>query len=220
MKEKNNLKLYTSSPGLAFWSKNQYDLEDLTIRKEFERVHYEETRTFSVSESEKESLVESKLKFSVFCSAAGSLSVMKVYLNDHLLSSESIACQSFDKELMLSDSYLNVGENEVTFVIDDGNYLLTPIKVENKLSEEIYPSYSFYVDEDMYTSQNSYFLSLQMGSGRKEAKMLLNNNNIELDSEDIYFQEDVSQFVKKGNNFLEIVPEQDFQVKTIKVWYE
>lgn len=220
LKEDNNLKLYSSSPGLAFWAKNQYDLEDLKIRKEFERVHYEESRDFSISKSEKEALVDSRLKFSVFCSSAGSLSVLKVYLNNNLLSSESIECKSFDKEIILDNSDLIVGENRVTFVIDDGTYLLTPIEITNNLEEEIYPSYSFNLDEDTYFSADYYYLSLQMGEGRKEAKILLNNHNIELDSTENYFQKDITNLIKEGNNFLEIVPEEDFQVKTIKIWYE
>ena len=220
LKEKNNLKLYTSSPGIAFWSKNQYDLEDLKIRKEFERVHYEESRTFSMSKSERESLIESNLQFSVFCSAAGSLSVLKVYLNDELLSSESIACESFDKEIELKGSNLNIGENKISFVIDDGTYLLTPITIKNRLNKEIYPSYNFNIDGEIYDSTGFYFLSLQMGSGRKEAKILLNNHNIELDSEDSYFQRDITNYIKKGNNFLEIVPEENFEINSIKIWYE
>jgi len=220
LKEKNNLKLYTSSPGIAFWSKNQYDLEDLKIRKEFERVHYEESRTFSVSKSEKEALTDSTLKFSVFCSAAGSLSVLKVYLNDGLLSSESITCKSFDKEIDIQESNLRVGENKITFVIDDGNYLLTPILVNNKLSDGIYPSYNFNVDEDIYNSPSSYFLSLQMGLGNKKAKILINDYNIELNSANSYFQTEITRFIKVGNNFLEIIPENDFEVSNVKVWYE
>ena len=220
LKEKNDLKLYTSSPGFAFWSKNQYNLANLNIRKEFERIHYEESRIFSISKSEREALVESTLQFSVFCSAAGDLSVLKVYLNDNLLSSESIACASFDKEIDLQRSDLNIGENKITFVIDDGTYLLTPIEINNKLNEEIYPSYVFNVDEDIYDFAEIYSLSLQMGEGKKEVKILLNNNNIELDSESSYFQKDITSFIKKGNNFLEIIPEEDFEINSIKVWYE
>ena len=173
-----------------------------------------------MSKGEKESLVESKLEFSVFCSAAGSLSVLKVYLNDDLLSSESIACESVDKEIILQESDLNIGKNEVTFVIDDGTYLLTPIMVKNKLNEEIYPSYTFNIDEDVYDAADNYFFSLQMGRGNKKAKLLLNNNNIELDTEGSYFQKDITNYIERGNNFLEIVPEEDFNVNSIKVWYE
>lgn len=220
LKEKNELKLYVDSPGFAFWKKNYYDLKDLEIRQEFERVHYEETRTFSVSSNEKEHLSASSLDFSVFCSSAQGITILKVYFNDDLLSSESIECKSFEDTIILSTSNMKVGENEVSFVIDNGNFLLSPVKVVTVLDSLIYPSYTFEIDNSIYDFADEYMLSLKMEEGEKDAEIVLNNYNIELSSDRTYFEKDITGFIKKGKNFLEIIPVNEFKVNEIKIWYE
>jgi hypothetical protein len=220
LKEDNDLKMYVDSPGLAFWRKNNYDIKDLEIRQEFEKVHYEESRKFSISKNEKEHLDSASLDVSFFCSSAEGLSILKVYLNDDLLSSESLACESLRKSYELNVRDLEDGENEVKFIIDNGNFLLSPVEVISNLDQEIYPSYSFDIEESVYDFADEYYLSLYMGEGDKEANMLLNNYNIELDTGGSYFEKEITSFVKKGNNFLEIIPIDDFQVNEIKIWYE
>ncbi|MCD4759954.1 hypothetical protein K8R33_03630 [archaeon] len=219
LKEKNNLKLYVDSPGLSFWKKNKYTLRDLEIRQEFERVHYEEVRSFSVSETEKSHLSDSRLDFSVFCTSARGLTILKIYLNDVLLSSESIECTSFQRSIDLGNK-LNSGENEIKFIIDNGNFLLSPVKVVNRLDDEIYPSYTFEIEESAFDFADEFYLSLQMESGGKEANIFVNNHDIKLDISSSYFEKEITGFVKKGHNFLELVPVNDFIINEIKVWYE
>jgi hypothetical protein len=220
LKEKNKLKLYTNSPGIQFWHKNKYEMKDLRIRKIYEKIHYEESRSFFISDIEKDYLGESTLDYSVFCSAAGSLSVLKIYLNNNIISSEAITCESFKKSLVLDNAALKVGENEILFVIDDGNYLLSPIKVVNKLNQEIYPSYSFVVEEEVYDVAGEYTLSFKMGSGEKNAKIIINNYEFNLIEEGIYFEKDITSFINMGNNHIEIIPENGLKINEIRIEYK
>ncbi len=220
LEETNELKLYVDSPGLAFWAKNHYDLKNLEIRQEFETVHYEENREFSLSSNEKGHIQDSTLKFSVFCTSAQGLTILKTFLNDKMLSSESILCQSFTKEIPLDRTDLEVGTNEVTFVIDNGNFLLSPVEIINNLDADIYPSYNFEVEDSVYDFADEYYLSLRMDSGDKEARIMINNYNINLDTSNTYYEKDITKYVKKGNNYIEIVPVGEFDINEIKVWYE
>ncbi len=220
LKEKNKLKLYADSPGLKFWHKNKYEMKDLRIRKIYEKIHYEEPRSFFISEIEKKYLENSKLDYSVFCSSAGALSVLKIYLNDNLISSESIACESFKKSLNLDENSLKVGENELLFVIDDGNYLLSPVSVVNNLTQDVYPSYLFSVENSIYDSANKYILSLKMGVGDKNAKIIINDYEFDLNENGIYFEKEITSFIHEGNNHIEIIPENDLKIDELRIDYK
>lgn len=220
LKEKNKLKLYTDSPGLKFWHKNKYEMKDLRIRKVYEKIHYEESRKFFISEVEKNYLEESRLDYSVFCSSAGSFSILKIYLNDNLISSESIACESLKKSLDLDENSLKVGENELLFVIDDGNYLLSPVSVINQLTQEVYPSYSFIVGDEIYDVANKYVLSFKMGAGDKNAKIIINDYEFDLIENGIYFEKEITSFIREGNNHIEIIPENGFKIDEIRIDYK
>ena len=220
LKEKNKLKLYTDSPGLKFWHKNKYEMKDLRIRKIYEKIHYEESRNFFISEVEKEYLENSRLDYSVFCSSAGSFSILKIYLNDNLISSESIACESFKKSLNLDKTSLIIGENELLFVIDDGSYLLSPVSIINNLTQEVYPSYSFSVKESIYDSANKYILSLKMVAGDKHAKIIINDYEFDLNEDGIYFEKEITSFINEGNNHIEIIPENGLKIDEIRIDYK
>ncbi|MBT4835237.1 hypothetical protein HON86_01300 [Candidatus Woesearchaeota archaeon] len=220
LKEKNKLKLYVNSPGLKFWHKNKYEMKDLRIRKIYEKIHYEESRNFFISEVEKEYLENSRLDYSVFCSSAGSFSILKIYLNDNLISSESIACESFKKSLNLDKTSLIIGENELLFVIDDGSYLLSPVSIINNLTQEVYPSYSFSVKESIYDSANKYILSLKMVAGDKHAKIIINDYEFDLNEDGIYFEKEITSFINEGNNHIEIIPENGLKIDEIRIDYK
>jgi len=221
LKGRNNLKLYVDSPGLVFWAKNKYSLKNIEIRQAFETVHYEESRTFSISKNEKKYLSSSSLDYSIFCSSAQGLTVLKIYLNNKLLSSESIECKSSQKSLQLNANDLNTGENELKLVIDNGNFLLSPIQVIGYLEEEINPSYNFNVEESVFDFADNYYLSFIFeNSEHKEAKIILNNYNLDLNDDSGYFEKDITSFIRSGNNFLEIVPTNDFVISQLKIWYE
>ena len=220
LKEKNKLKLYTDSPGLKFWHKNKYEMKDLRLRKIYEKIHYEEERSFFLSEIEKDHLSESTLDYSVFCSASGSLSVLKIYLNGNIISSEAIECESFKRSLDLDENALKVGENELLFVIDDGNYLLSPVKVVNKLNQEIYPSYSFSIEEDVYDVAREYILSFKMSEGEKNARVIVNDYEFNLVDQSTYFEKDITSFVREGNNHIEIIPENGLKINEIRIDYK
>lgn len=221
LKKKNHIKLYVDSPGLAFWRNNKYNLRDLDIKQEFERVHHEEVVSFSVSKDELNHLLESNLEFSGFCNGMDGISMLKVYLNDNLIYTESIdRCVSFERQVDVDKEDLKIGNNELSFVIDRGNFLLNPVRVINRLDAELYPSYSFDVDGDVYDFADRYYLSLKTGDGEKETKIIINNYNIDFDSSDNYFEKEITNFVREGSNYLEIVPVNAFNLNEIKIWYE
>lgn len=216
----NKLKLYTSSSGIAFWAKNEYELRNLELRKEFEIVQHTQSRIFSVSNKELNYLSTSSLQYSVVCNSADGQTIIKIFLNDKQIHSEFLECASDDKTVTISKDDLEVGDNQLDFIIDNGNFILSPVKIVNNLNQEAYPSYSFDVGEGTYESAEQYFLSLKMNDGPKKANIILNGREIELNTEDSFFERDITAYIKEYNNFLEIIPENEFQINELKVWYE
>jgi len=145
---------------------------------------------------------------------------LKIYLNDNLISSESIACESFKKSLNLDKTSLIIGENELLFVIDDGSYLLSPVSIINNLTQEVYPSYSFSVKESIYDSANKYILSLKMVAGDKHAKIIINDYEFDLNEDGIYFEKEITSFINEGNNHIEIIPENGLKIDEIRIDYK
>nr|MBA4405359.1 hypothetical protein [Nanoarchaeum sp.] len=218
LEHNNNLKIYTSSS--TFWQTSAYEIKSLELKKEFQIVQHTQTRVFSISNRELDALQSSSLQYSIVCNSADDQTLLKIFLNDKEIHSGFLNCESIDDSVVIESQELQVGENDISFIIDGGNFILSPVKVVNDLNQEIYPSYSFDIGEGVYDSAENYYLSLKMNDVVKKAKIVLNGHDIVLDSEDNFFERDITTYVKKTNNFLEIIPENEFQINELKVWYE
>ncbi|MBS3172271.1 hypothetical protein J4438_01655 [Candidatus Woesearchaeota archaeon] len=216
----NKLKIYTSSSGLAFWGKNEYELKSLELKKEFEIVQFTQSRVFSVSNKELNYLQSSSLQYSIVCSEAERQTILKIFLNDQQINSEFIMCESVDRNVAIQPSELVVGENKIDFVIDNGNFIFSPVRIINNLNQDTYPSYSFDIGDGEFESAERYYLSFKMAGDNKKAKIMLNDHEIQLDTSDNFYERDITTYVKKTNNFLEIIPDNLFKINELKIWYE
>ncbi len=215
LEEVNDLRLEVDAPGLAFWSRNYYDLRDVEILKSFEVVHSSDERTFSLSDSEYNSLDDAELEYTVHCTSLDGTAQFKIYLNDDLIHSENLGCISDDFSMDLELNDLEEGRNELRFLVDNGNFLLSDVKVKVWFDESVYPSYDFDVDE---TSGNEFELYIKFDStGEKRGDIYLNGHTIEIDTSSSIFREDITDYIIEGTNYLEIRPDNDFEIDRLKV---
>ena len=221
LEEENSLRLQVSPSGLAFWSSNKYYLKDVKLKKEFELVHSFEVLDFSMSSSEKGSIEESELQFFVFCKGtAGESNVMKAYLNSNLIFSKLVPCNSEEYTIELEEEDFESGVNELKFSVSGGDYLISDIEIRNDVEGLVYPSYSFYIRNDVYEDADDYYLNLEMFGDRKRADIIINDEIIEMNTENTYAQYSISRMIRKGNNFIEIRPDSDFNIDELKIVYE
>jgi hypothetical protein len=216
----NDLELKVNPPGFAFWLTNKYSLKDITLKEEFELVHTSDVLDFSVSSSEKNSIVDSELRFYVYCKGTpGESNILKVHLNDNLLLSELMGCTNEDYSLDIDEDDFESGVNQLKFSVTGGNYLISDIRIDNVVSGKVYPSYTFYVSQEIYDDEDDFYLILDMTGDEKRGDIILNDEVIELDTSNTFKEYDVSDKIKKGNNFVEIRPLTDFRIDELKVGY-
>jgi len=219
LNEQNRIKIYVSSPGIAFWRTNRYTLNDLVLKKEFEEIHSSETRNFVISSSEEDALEESTLKYSIYCNELSGTAYFKIYLNNEMLTTYSLGCVTSNKRIEIDIDDFEEGENELKFVIDNGDFLITNIEIINNLDEEIDYIYDFDVSSNQYDSivdgDKEARLELELGDGKKKADIILNDNKIVLSTSSDEFEKDVSSYITEGTNIIEIIPETDFEIERL-----
>ncbi|MBT3690837.1 hypothetical protein HOG16_01175 [Candidatus Woesearchaeota archaeon] len=221
LEDENKIRLQVSPSGLVFWSSNKYYLKDIKLRKEFELVHSFEILDFSVSSSEKNSIQESELQFFVFCKGnAGESNIMKTYLNNHLIFSKLVPCMSEEHTIELDEEDFKSGVNELKFSVSGGDYLISDIEIRNEVEGRVYPSYSFYIRNNVYDEAEDYYLNLEMFGDRKRAEIIVNDDTIDLNTGNTFAQFDIGRMIRKGNNFVEVRPDSEFSIDELKIVYE
>jgi len=218
LEEDNKLNLYVAPPGILFWVKNEYVLKDFELNREFVTIHSSEERFFSVSSEEKIFFDESELKYSIYCTSLDEeFANLKIYLNEEQVSSETVSCISEDKSVELNEDNFLVGQNSLNFLMDEGNFLISDISIVNKLEREIYPSYSFELD---FKEDKKFMMSLSFESeGLNRLNFKINNELIPIETYNSVFEQDITSFVKIGENNIELTPDQTLNIDELKVWY-
>ena len=221
LEEKNKLWLEVSNPGFAFWSTNKYRLKDVNLKEFFELIHSSESLEFSVSSSERNSLSSSNLHFYVYCKEESEQSdILKVHLNDNIVFNQYVPCVNEEHDLELEKNYFLSGVNDLEFSVSGGNYLISDIEISNEVGGEVYPSYIFYIRNDVYEGHGQYYLTLDMSGDEKKAEIILNDEILNLNTVNNFKQFDISNEIKRGNNFIEVKPISSFEINEIKIEYE
>jgi hypothetical protein len=221
LEKENKLRLQVNPPGAMFWSSNTYSLKDIKLKEDFELTHSSESLTFSISSSELDSIQDSKLDFYVYCkSLDGKGNVLKATLNGNLILSEFVECSNENYTFDVDPGFFVSGVNTLEFSTSGGNYLMSNIKIINSVLGDVYPSYVFYIGNEIYKDAERFYLNFDMDRGRKKAEIVLNDNTLELDTSNKFIEYDVTDLIKRGNNFVEIVPVNNFKINKIDIGYE
>jgi len=223
LRSNNELKFSLSSPGILFWKENIYVLEDIRVKQEFERINPREVRTFIVNGDEYDALEKSKLNYNIYCNSLKTDNTLfKIYLNDEVLSSEAIACTAGSKTIEIDEDIIEEGNNELTFVIEDGDFLINNIEVMNELSEKTYKTYYFSIDSDDYEDvigeEKDVILKMSFsGENKRKAKIVLNDYDLHIDTMDDTYSKDISDLVDRDENIITIIPDEEFEIDSLRV---
>lgn len=152
LQKENTLTFQVSSPGLAFWKVNQYQLKNLKIVADLTDISSQESRhLFYVSPDETRNLEQVTLRFSLGC-LPEKQGKIKVALNDHqVFSGTPENCEDlfyYD----LPPQIIKSGNNWLSFQTPDGDYQISLISVSLKLESPSYPVYYFQIDQEFFTA--------------------------------------------------------------------
>lgn len=222
LQEKNVLRIFSDGPGLAFWERNYYEIREAILKIEFNKISAKSIQNFYVSSNEKDNLLGSRLEFFIYCDEEmEDFTVFKIFLNDHLVNNEFLDCEGVDRAIALNREYVEKSSNELVFVIDSGKYILSQPKVINSFVSNVQPYYEFNIDDEVYENYNEIYLKLEFPeNGRKKAEIKINDYTFELDTSAEEFEINIGDYVEEGENTVEIIPENSFEIEKLKVWYE
>ncbi len=225
IKEENVLSFEVSSPGLAFWKTNEYALADITLKEEFERIHAEESRQFTLTAEEKKSLQSAELSYFQYCNLAlpDQTTALKVYVNDESVFSGLLRCISTKQTLELDKSKMFVGVNTLRFLLEKGDFTFNELKVETQSKLVQNPTYLFSLSKaqfDKVKAGNSSLelqLLLEDEKVSKRARILVNDGEIILNTDQNSLKRSLKDYIVEGTNFIKIVPGNSFTIVGLKV---
>ena len=218
IKERNNIEFSATSPGLVFWLKNKYILDDVKLKKVFRLVNAEQERTFSIGDTEKSRIQDSRLEYTLFCNSDGG-DYVEIYLNDNVILQEIADCFSSTQEVDIEDEIDN-GRNTLRFFVEGGDYLFSNLKVVNELDEDIdYIEYDFEVEDDQYDDFDEYGLEFEF-DGNVLMDVTINGHTFEVDTGDTFYFKDVTDYIREGRNKIRLEPKRNFEIDEIRIFGE
>ena len=223
---KNELVFSVNGPGAAFWRTNKYLLQDIKVKEEYEIYNARESRTFVLAKDELENIKKSRLDYSVYCNSVDVKDTgFRMYLNDKLLLSEIITCGSGQRGTEITFDKFKEGENELIFVIDDGDYLINDIKLTNELKKSETRTYFFNINsKDFFDTQDGLkdvFLQMSFDKdGSKISEIWINDFVIYMNTDTDSFSENISDLIEEGQNFIRILPSNEFLIRSLRISLE
>ncbi|HLP79940.1 MAG TPA: hypothetical protein VK158_04860 [Acidobacteriota bacterium] len=144
----NTLSVSVSSPGLAFWHKNAYEIADLRLQADaIDRQGLASIDSFDVSDVELDNLRSAKLRFLPTCS--GDVDPLTVVLNNRTIFSKVPDCGLINIVSIPSD-LLEAHDNNVSFRTTGGAYSIDRAAVQTTLDEDRGATFFFELDEDWF----------------------------------------------------------------------
>lgn len=220
----NRLEFKVSHPGLAFWAVNKYELAEVGMKTEFERINAQESRTFVLSDAEEKDVVSARLSYFQVCNAPlkKQTTNLKVYVNDQSIFSGLVRCVNTRQTMDVDEDVLVTGKNTVRFLLEEGDFSFNEITIETESREAAFPTYSFIIDEDHVkdlAAGKKLMLQMTFGDARmaKTARVFIGEKNFIMQTDASTFAKDVSSFVQEGTNFVRVVPSNTFDIVSLKL---
>lgn len=215
----------TSSVGIAFWTVNEYNIQDTKIIADITDLSRQEAiQTFNIPQA-KTNIEKATVKFVPEC-IQGETGLLEVYVNNQRLTSAIPECRilnSFD----IPPTYLQAGANEISYITKDGSYLLSLIRVRTELADVNYPTYYFNINEDQWDDikVSKYYANLSFNFlvpeyNYIEFKINVNGNHIGVYQREDEFWTILDEHLEEGNNVIRLVPEEDVDIISMKLEIE
>ncbi len=219
----NTLHFEVSGVGVAFWTTNEYSIEDMQITADIRDISRQESRNiFTITNEEYYNIETSKLEFYPVCTQA-SVGTLDIMLNNRAVFSAVPDCETLNRQDIFTTD-LNPGKNTVTFKTDQGSYRIEHIKVKTELKDiKTFLDYfelngSAYADVD--DGDRDVWLEIEFVDDRedKEAEININGHLTYVDQKDAFYDRKISGWIEEGaRNYIEITPKTVLKIVQIRV---
>ena len=212
VRDSNELKFYVTSPN--FWSTSYYDLIDISIKTGYEDIYASGSDSFVIPSFEITNIKKASLSYSMYCNTYSGNNLLKIYLNGNSILSETLSCENLNRIIDFNVSTIKSGINEIKFVINNGDYVFSDIKVNSEFNEIIFPEYSFNVNS---LGENLVYLDMVFDESGSGAKLIINEVEFDISNGPKSFTKDITSMVSTGINLIKIVPDNSFIIETLKI---
>lgn len=209
----------------GFFATKRFALTDVKVIGEVtQRERQRSVNTFTISESEKEHLDNAFLDFYPICEQQ-EVGVLTITLNGKTIFAATPSCDSLNRQDLYKED-LREGRNELTFSIDRGSYRVENVRVRTVLEPvKSYIDY-FTIKEELYDDilDDNLDVILRItfvdDGTLKHARINVNGRYDVIDQTDDEYEEEITAFIKEGNNYLEIQPLKELNIARLEVEVE
>ncbi len=207
----NVIRLSVSSPVTPF-EQNSYEIEKIIVKEVYRLTDNSIESTINI----KEDLTQISQAFLYFNPDCITKEKLSVELNGKELKDETL-CQ---KELI--DITDNIEENNLLTFSTNGNYFIFPTKLHLKFKQLENSVFYFDINEKEYSQieQGIALILLDMkfdSTENKKIDVYINKQLFEIDTDDLDYETTIKDYVKEGENILEISAKTDTKVDLLKV---
>ena len=152
--------------------------------------------------------------------------LLNVFVNGHEVFSGIPDCGASSRPIPIEGALLTSGENSVVFKTNKGNYLIDQIKVKTELKESDSIVYYFEANETDYKDVVEDRLDAKLiirfvdDTEDKEALLNINGHLTNIDQAKDIYERNIDNWLKKGNNYVEIKPQTTLNIVELEVKLE
>jgi len=222
LRSTNRLIFELSSRG-TFLTSDYFELDDVELIKKNKLETNAQSRRFNVDKDKLGN--DNELRFFVDCKELEEAN-LNVDFNQRNVFFGRIVCDAAEHRVELDDEFFVDGFNLVSFSVDQGNYVLEDVKLVLDLKEGNQPIYYFNVDKDELG--NEFILKLDLleiedddaDIEGKRAEFLINSGRFSMFTERDVFEKDISDLIVQGENYIKVLPKNDFEIVNLQVVME
>jgi len=224
LKEKNVLGFEVGGVGAAFWSANEYSIQDLKIIGSVTDISQQQARNvFTLTTEQFNNLETAELKFFPDCTIYD-IGTLSVNLNGNQLVSSIPDCIILNRFAVPND-YLKAGQNVLVFSAEKGSYLVDQIKIKITLKEETVPIYYFDLTQEQFdgiqneTEKLNLTIKFVDDDKNKEAEIMVNGHTTALDTYDAAYTKIIPRLwiESKKNNYITITPKSTMDIVELRL---
>ncbi len=222
LKEENTLEFSVSGVGAAFWSTNEYNLENVKVVADITDLTMQKSQnTFTLTASQVQNLEKATLRFVPYCSGADE-GRLEVSVNNYPVYSATPVCEDVASQEFSVD-YLNDGSNNILFKSEGGRYSIEQIVLKLKTKETRTLTYYFELNETQYkdVQDNKKDVNLKIRFvDDKEAKRMdlnINGHKTNIDQDEATYTRNIDNWVEEGNNYIELIPKKLVKIQEVKI---
>ena len=223
LRNENTLDFSVSSVGARFWKTNEYSLENVRVIGDITDKSKQESRNvFTLTGKDLFNIEEANLRFVPYCSNVEEVGRLDISINNREVFSAVPVCEDSYKQ-PVPVGILNAGENKIIFKTEKGSYSVEQIKIEFQEKEVRTNVYFFEVNQtsidEIDDNDKDAILRIEFveDEENKRADLNINDRLSTIDQDERIFSKNLNDFIKEGNNFVELRPRTRLDVVELSV---